>query len=122
MNCNNIIRENYTDNWRQTGSCSCCPPTEYFEQPVIENYDSDLCFRNSARGVRDKVWNCKGKSVPQKDPQGRYITQQRARQMCEHKYYQWNWDKGWRVCDGTPTSNKGKGWSCQMGTACRPPE
>ena len=95
MNCNNIIRENYL---------------------------SDLCLRNSLGEQRQEAWNCKGKKVPQRDPQGRYITQQRARQLCEHNYYQWNWWDGWRVCDGTPTSNEGKGWSCQMGTGCRPPE
>ena len=114
MNCNNIIRENYRDN---RVSCSCRPP-----KPVIENYSTDLCYRNSLGESRKEAWNCHGKSVPQKDPQGRYITQERARELCEHNYYQWNWEKGYRVCDGTPTSNEGKGWSCQMGSGCRPPE
>jgi len=100
----------------------CRPPTEYFEQPVIENYRNDLCYRNSQGGVRSKRGDCDDHAIPQKDLSGNYISQERARELCEHNWYEHDWWDGYRVCNGTPTSNRGAGWLCQMGSGCRPPQ
>ena len=117
--CDGTPTSNGGKGWLCQMGTACRPPTEFFEQPVIENYPN-LCYRNSEGGVRFRSGDCDDHAIPQKDLNGKYITEDRARELCEHNYYERD-GSVYKVCDGTPTSNRGKGWLCQPGASCRPP-